>query len=153
MKAILFFTAFAVATKPEIEAAETISKETGKRVVFRNGSIAAQSAEAPEPCLGYAGLVPESDAYKNKTVFTAGKAPAAPKEKEPLTVVSSSDNDGEGEGEEPELNKIGLPLGSPESAKDLKKALDDAEVEYHSRAKVAILADLYRSEVLVLDED
>ena len=137
MKAIIYFVALGRASSADISAAKLISEHTSERVVFRNGTIAAQNSEAPEPCIAYAGLVPKSEAYETKPVFSVkdGK------------VVEAKASQGEDSSEE--LNSIGLPIGSPDSRKDLKEALEEAGIEFHGNAKTDTLAELYRDEVLV----
>lgn len=48
----------------------------------------------------------------------------------------------------PKANPIGLPIGAPKGRVELKKALKERGIEFHSKAKTDILADLYRSEVI-----
>jgi hypothetical protein len=145
MKAIIFFVAFGRPLAEDIDAAKTIADHANERVVFRNGSLAAQNSEAPEPCLGYAGIVPESEAYQTKPTYTIN-------EDGEVETVEPGDGIVKFE-QEAEVNEIGLPIGSPDNRDDLKAALDEAEVEYHGNAKTNVLVALYLSEVLVAEED
>ena len=138
MRAIIFFVPFGKASEENIKDAKLISESSGERVVFRNGSLAAQYDEVPEPALGYAGLVPDLEGYKGKTIYGVANGKVAKGEApEPE--------------DKPELNKLGLPIGSPETREELKEALNEADIEFHGNAKTAILAELYSSEILVLE--
>ena len=124
MKAIIYFVALGRPQKADIEAAKLISEHTSERVVFRNGTIAAQNSEAPEPCLAYAGLVPKSEAYETKPIFSVNSKNKVVESKASKEEDSSKD-----------LNSIGLPIGSPDSRDALKEALKEAGIEFHGNAK------------------
>lgn len=136
MKAILYFVASGRVRDGHKEAATVIAAESGKKVVFRNGTVAEGTGERPEPNEGVAGVIPSQyagfDRYDDKGKLTK----AAP------SLVET------GDGEEVELNEIGLPVGSPDNIETLREALTDAGVEFHPRNKLEKLTDLYRSEVL-----
>lgn len=134
MKAILFFVAAGLVRDAHRDAAAKIAETTGKRVVFRNGSSAAQSGEKPEPNEGVAGKVPAPyaafPAYDdNGQLVSKGTAP------EGSTSPAA----------ERKLNAIGLPDGEgcPTDRESLKAALDAEGIEYHGNAKTDKLADLY----------
>lgn len=141
MKAIIFFVAFGRASADDVKNAKLIAQATDERVVFRNASVASASGEKPEPCEAYAGLVPDTEAYKGKAVYSVNKSGEVVKD------VSDEDEETE------ELNKIGLPIGSPTTAKELKAVFDEHELEYHKGAKIGALVELYRSEILVLGNE
>ena len=143
MKAIIYYVPFGRPLEDDTANAKLIAAETGERVVFRNGSLASSNSEAPEPCVGYAGQVPDSEAYKTKPVYSVNEDGEVSKDAEPETDAE----------DEEETNKLGLPLGSPETAKELKAVFDEHEIEYHKSAKVGVLVDLYRSEILVLENE
>ena len=127
MKAILFFVVAGNVLTQHKAAAESITKATGKKVVFRSASSIA--TEKPEPNEGVAGDVPKAYAhypiYDNAGNVTANAAPAAPVEVK--------------------LNDLGLPMGSPIDREGLKAALDAEGVVYHGNTKLDKLIDLYRA--------
>lgn len=133
MKAILFFVAAGLVRDSHREAAAKIAEVTGKRVVFRNASSAAQSGEKPEPNEGVAGAVPAP--YSAFPRFDDAGAVAS-KGEAPKAATSPAER---------KLNAIGLPDGEgcPEDRESLKAALDAEGIEYHGNAKTEKLADLY----------
>lgn len=133
MKAILFFVAAGLVRDTHRETAAKIAETTGKRVVFRNASSAAQSGEKPEPNEGVAGAVPAPYA-------------AFPRFDEAGQLVSKGDApEASTSPAERKLNAIGLPDGEgcPEDRESLKAALDAEGIEFHGNAKTDKLADLY----------
>jgi len=133
MKAILYFVAAGFVRDSHKQAATAINAETGKKVVFRNGTSASLTGEKPEPNDGVAGQVPEPYAaftrYDDKGKVIGKAEPVAP-------LVALADR---------KLNAIGLPDGDgcPEDRETLKAALDAEGIEYHGNAKTEKLVDLY----------
>ena len=125
MNAILYFVAAGVVQDSHKAIAATIHKETGKRVVFRNGIHRGETPEANE---GVAGHVPKAYAhfphYNDAGTLISGPASVPP----PKDV---------------KLNSIGLPEGSPEDREGLKAALEAEGVVFHANAKLDKLVDLY----------
>ena len=140
MNAILYFTKSGRATEKALKEIELLKNHTKELVLFRNGTLALSTGEKPEACLGYAGEVPESDDYKSKTIYKI-------KGGEVVAI--------EPEGDEAELplNKIGLPEGSPTTAKGLKEVFTEMELEFHKSAPLNVLVELYKNEVLVLTNE
>ncbi len=136
MKAILFFVASGRVLDSHKGTATDIAAKSGKRVVFRNASLANSTGENPEQCEGVTGLVPEAYAARFPTYDAEGNA--TPPEGG-LTVL---------DGPAPELNALGLPKGCPEDKEALKEALKDEGVDFHPRMGVEKLVTLFRETVL-----
>jgi hypothetical protein len=132
MKSILYFVRAGRVSDAHKKAAEVIKKETGFPVSFRNGTVAEISGENPEACHGVAGQVParydKFTRYNDKGVAASAKA-------------SEEKEDGA-------VGELGLPEGHPANIKDLKKALKEAGLEFHGRAKSEVLVELYRDHFL-----
>jgi hypothetical protein len=131
MKAILFFVAAGIVREAHKEAATAINAATGKKVVFRNGSI--EGNERAETCEGTAGA-PIPPQYADLPHYdNAGKLTKEAAKPASLAVVDRK------------LNSIGLPDGEgcPEDRESLKAALDAEGIEYHANAKTEKLAELY----------
>jgi hypothetical protein len=131
MKAILFFVAAGIVREAHKEAATAINAATGKKVVFRNGSVADN--EKAEACEGVAGD-PIPAPYANLPRYdNAGKLA---KEGAPAAAAPLTDR---------KLNAIGLPDGEgcPEDREALKAALEAEGIDFHEKAKTEKLADLY----------
>jgi hypothetical protein len=136
MKAILFFVPSGRVTDSHKEEGTALAAATGKKVVFRNSTIAISTGEKPEPCEGVAGTIPPAyaarfpsyDAKGNATVPEGGLL--AP------------------EGRIVEMNVLGLPKGCPDDRNALKAALKDEGVEFHPNTKTETLVDLFRATVL-----
>lgn len=136
MKAILFFVPAGRVNDSHKADATALSTATGKRVVFRNSSLARSTGENPEPCDGVAGDVPDNYAARFPTYSMDGEAQAP---EGGLTVLA---------GPAPELNALGLPKGCPEDRNALKEALTNEGVEFHPNMKTEKLIDLFREAVL-----
>lgn len=134
MKAILFFVTAGIVAESQKAVAAVINSQTGKKVVFRNGTSAALSGEKPEPNDGVAGNVPAT--YASFTRYD-----------DEGNVISKGETFSESlaHPSERKLNAIGLPDGEdcPENREALKAALDAEGIEYHGNAKTEKLADLY----------
>ena len=133
---ILFFVKSGLASDKDQTGATALAAKTGKRVVFRNATVAKQTNEKPEPCIGVAGLVPPAYAAAFPVYDADGNA--TPPEGG-LSVVDTP---------APELNALGLPKGCPEDRDALKEALTMAKVEFHPNMKTDKLIDLFRAAVL-----
>ncbi len=138
---ILFFVKSGLASDKDQTAATELAAKTGKRVVFRNATVAKVTNEKPEPCIGVAGLVP--DAY----------AAAFPVYALDGTVTQPEGGADIVDMPKPELNALGLPKGCPEDRDALKEALTMAKVEFHPNMKTDKLIDLFRAAVLEAQGD
>ena len=136
MKAILFFVAGGRVGDSHKSDATALSTATGKKVVFRNSSLARSTGENPEACEGVAGDVPENYAARFPTYSMEGKATVP---EGGLTVLDAPAG---------ELNALGLPKGCPEDRNALKQALTDEGVEFHPNMRTEKLIDLFREAVL-----
>lgn len=136
MKAILFFVPSGRVNASHKADATALSAATGKKVFFRNSSVARSTGENPEPCEGVAGDVPDTYAARFPTYSMEGKATAP---EGGLSLV---------EGPAGELNALGLPKGCPEDRNAMKQALTDEGVEFHPNMKTEKLIDLFREAVL-----
>lgn len=126
---IIFFVHAGLVRDADRKAAANIHRETGVKVVFRNGT--PRPNERPEQAVGVAGKVPPE--YAGLPVYdAAGKCIS---EGAPAPIEDAG---------EARLNSIGLPEGSPETRDGLKDALTEAGVVFHGNAKLEKLADIYR---------
>lgn len=134
MKSILYFVSAGRVLGIHKAAAEVIAKETGKRVSFRNATAAEQTGENPEPNLGVAGKVIPTR-YADATRYGD----------DGQVVTDATKQEAPEGGKKPtgDLNAIGLPVGHPDNKPDLVKALKNAGVEFHGRAKTEVLVEVY----------
>lgn len=133
---ILYFVPSAKVRPADKAAATAINAATNIPVVFRNASIDNASAEFPEQNKGVAGKVPAKYAgavrYDDSGTIVESGTPAPV-----LEVV------------EVEKNELGLPVSCGiETREALKKALDEAGIDFHGNAKTEALVDLYTAQVL-----
>lgn len=133
MKAILYFVANGNATQAHIHSAGVIAEKNSMRVVFRNGTVAEDTGENPEPNQGVAGEVPST--YRKFTCYDDDGEVSKWAEKEP----ESEEID-----EAPKLTEEGLPIDKAA----LKQALTEAGVDFHPKYNIEKLTALYVSEVL-----
>ena len=144
MKAILFFVAAGVVLPRHQDAAKAIADKTGKRVVFRNSSVA--ESEKPEANEGVAGAVPEN--YKAFTQYgdkgaTTSKGDANVTNRDP-GILKTDATTPAGTGER-KLNALGVPDedDAPTDRDGLKGILTEQGIEFHGNAKTETLVALY----------
>jgi len=136
---ILFFVRGGRVDDDAKTAATSIAAASGKRVVFRNATVAKQTNENPEPCAGVAGLAPDN--YKERFPFHSTEG------------VSSVPEGGLVALDAPvELNSLGLPVGCPDDRDALKEALKAEGVDFHPNNKTETLVNLFKNEVLAKQE-
>lgn len=133
MKAILYFVANGNATQGHIHSAGVIAEKNSMRVVFRNGTVAEDTGENPEPNEGVAGEVPST--YQKFTCYGDDGKISKQGEKEPESEETA---------EAPKLTEDGLPIDKAA----LKQALTEAGVDFHPKYNIEKLTALYVSEVL-----
>ncbi len=136
MKAILFFVPSGRVLDSHKQAATALAAATGKKVVFRNSTIAVSTGEKPETCEGVAGTIPPAYAARFASYDAEGNA-----------TVPEGGIPGP-EGVIVEINALGLPKGCPDDRNALKQALKDEGVEFHPNTKTETLVDLFRVKVL-----
>ncbi len=135
---ILFFIASIRVTPEQQTQATELARITGKKVVFRNAKLARQTAqESPEKCEGVTGDVPEQYLAKFPLYSLDGKIVSQP----------TGTEGGEAPVVAPKRNSLGIIKGGPDSRKSLVKALEDAKVSFHPKAKTEDLVALYISAI------
>ena len=133
MKAILYFVKSGRVTDEHVGIAETIKNATGKKVVFRNSTAAAESGESPEPNEGVAGDIPAR--YQMATLYD-----------DEGTVLQASSEFVEADGEPSPVatNALGLKgVNPPNDREELKAYLEGEGVPFHPSAPTNKLILLY----------
>ena len=125
MKAILYFINSGIPTTDEQKKATKLSESSGEKVVFRNGRAAPDSIE---DCIGVAGAYPP--AYADKVYGQVKK--------------KRTRGNSKGDAEGVEVNKLGLPVGAPDTLKALKEYFVEHDVKFHKGANQAALVKLYK---------